>query len=58
VHEGRAELQNTGPSAFSLAIASHHGGGLGNHRSYGGFAGSTAISVLGWLHNGHRPAAR
>jgi hypothetical protein len=57
VHEGRAVLQNSGPQTAAPAIASRYGGGLADSRSYGIVCGSNAISVLGWLYNGHQPGA-
>jgi hypothetical protein len=55
VHESRAVLQNSGPQTFGTSVASRYGGGLAESRSYGIVCGSDAISVLGWLYNGHAP---
>lgn len=53
-HEARGPLWNTGPSAFSPAIASRFGGSLGNTRTYGIVSGTSAIEVVGYVYNGHQ----
>lgn len=57
VHENRAVLQNTGPSAFASSIASHFGGSLLNTRTYAVVGGTSAISNVGWIYNGHQPGS-